>query len=158
VAGGGTMANTAVPTASGADLAWTAPSHWQAKAGSSMRKGTYMLSGEGGATAELAITAFPGDVGGEVANVNRWRGQIQLPAVSAAEVGAALTRFTASGLNIAVLDIANPSANPPVRILGGMVPYAGSTWFFKLTGADVLVAREKAAFMEFMKTVKPAKP
>lgn len=152
------MANTAVPTASGADLTWTAPSHWQSKAGSSMRKGTFVITGEGGATAELAITAFPGDVGGEVANVNRWRGQIQLAAVSATDAGAALTRLSVNGLNIAVLDIANPNLNPPVRMLGGMVPFTGATWFFKLTGPDTLVAKEKTAFLEFMKTVKAAKP
>ena len=42
-----------------------------------MRKATYVITGESGATAELAVTAFPGDVGGEVANVGtgaRWSG------------------------------------------------------------------------------------
>ncbi|MBI5766390.1 MAG: hypothetical protein HZA93_01240 [Verrucomicrobia bacterium] len=158
MAGGGAMANTAVPTATGANLTWTAPAHWQAKAGSSMRKGTYVMSGDGGATAELAITAFPGDVGGEVANVNRWRGQIQLAPVSAAEAGAALQRLSVNGLTIAVLDIANPGLNPPVRMLGAMVPFANSTWFFKLTGADTLVAKEKPAFLAFIQTVKAATP
>lgn len=158
MAGGGSMANTAVPTAGGANLAWTAPAHWQSKAGSSMRKGTYVITGDGGATAELAITAFPGDVGGEVANVNRWRGQIQLTPVSGAEVESALQRLSANGLNLAILDIANPGLNPPVRMLGAMVPFSGATWFFKLTGPDALVAKEKPAFVEFIKTVKAATP
>jgi hypothetical protein len=152
------MAGTAVPTAAGASLAWTAPTHWQPKAGSSMRKGTYALTGEGGATAELAITAFPGDVGGEVANVNRWRGQIQLTPISEAEVAKAVLRVSAGGLAITIVDVANPSLSPPVRVLGAMVPFEGATWFFKLTGADALVAKEKSAFLEFVKTIKPAAP
>jgi hypothetical protein len=155
---GGAMAATAVPTGTGASLAWTAPAHWQSKAGSSMRKGTYAITGEGGATAELAITAFPGDVGGEVANVNRWRGQVQLTPVSEAEATKAIQRISANGLAIGVVDLANPSLNPPGRMLGAMVPFDGATWFFKLTGSDALVTKEKGAFLDFVKTLKPAAP
>jgi hypothetical protein len=152
------MAGTPVATATGASLAWTAPAHWQAKAGSSMRKGTYAITGEGGATAELAITAFPGDVGGEVANVNRWRGQLQLAPIGEAEVAGAVTRVAANGLALTVLDITNPGLTPPARMIGAMVPFGGGTWFFKLTGPDALLAREKPAFLDFLKSVKPATP
>ena len=152
------MAGTPVATASGASLAWTAPAHWQPKAGSAMRKGTYAITGEGSATAELAITAFPGDVGGEVANVNRWRGQVQLPPIPDADVAKAVMRVSANGLAITIVDLANPALNPPVRMLGAMVPFEGATWFFKLTGADALVAKEQAAFLDFVKTIKPAAP
>src|SRR5688572_21226281 len=80
------MASTPVTTAAGAGLTWTAPAHWKAKPGSAMRKGSYAVPGEGGAEADLSITAFPGDVGGELANLNRWRGQIQLPPITDAEL------------------------------------------------------------------------
>lgn len=151
------MANTAVATASGAALTWTAPAHWQAKPASSMRKGTFVIAGDG-ASAELAITAFPGDVGGEVANVNRWRGQIQLPALPEAQVGGTVTRLDANGLKIGYVDMVNTAAGTPVRVLGAWIPYQGSTWFFKLSGPDALVAREKDAFVQFLTTVKPATP
>ena len=36
-------------------------------------------------------------------------------------------------------------ANGGTRMLGAIVPRAGETWFFKLTGPDALVAREKPA-------------
>lgn len=151
------MANTAVPTASGAGLEWQAPSHWQTRTGSAMRKATFVITGDAGATAELAVTAFPGDVGGEVANVNRWRGQIQLPTVSEAEVLGAVQRIEANGLKIGYVDMVN-TTTPPTRVLGAWVPFQGSTWFFKLTGPDTLVAREKSAFVAFLQTIKAAKP
>ena len=97
-AGNGAMAATAVPTASGAGLTWTAPATWVSKPASAMRKATYTVNGDAGETADLSITAFPGDVGGELANVNRWRGQIQLPPLSAADLATAVTRFEANGL------------------------------------------------------------
>jgi hypothetical protein len=144
------MANTAVATASGQGLQWTAPASWTAKAGSAMRKGTYAIKGAGG-EAELAITAFPGDVGGDLANVNRWRGQVGLGPIGSGELASAINRFRANSLDIAVIDILGANGQ---RILGGIVPFTGSTWFFKLTGPDAVVAAEKPAFVEYMKTVR----
>lgn len=149
-----TMANTAVPTAQGADLTWTAPAHWQAKPASAMRKGSYAVPA-GDTMADLSITAFPGDVGGEVANLNRWRGQLSLPAASEAEIAAAITRFEQGGLNIAVVDYDNGQQ----RLLGAIVPVRGSTWFVKLMGPAAPLAQEKPAFLAFLKTLKaPATP
>jgi hypothetical protein len=39
-----------------------------------MRKGSWSI-GPADAAADLAVTVFPGDVGGRVANFNRWRQQ-----------------------------------------------------------------------------------
>lgn len=152
--GGSSMANTPVATASGNALVWKGPAHWQEKPGGGMRKGTFTITGEGG-SAELAITAFPGDVGGEVANVNRWRGQIQLQSQSPDEVSRSIQRIDANGLKIGVVEMAGTGAGA-TRLLGAMVPHGGATWFFKLTGPDALVAKEKGAFMEFVKTIAPA--
>jgi hypothetical protein len=158
-AAGATMATTAVPTASGADLTWTAPSNWKPKAPGAMRKGSFSVVGEGGAEADLSITAFPGDVGGELANFNRWRGQIKLPPLQESELASAATRIEHDGLTFVVVDFVNSSSEKPQRILGAVVPFKGATWFFKLTGPDVLVAREKPAFLAFLETVRaPASP
>lgn len=153
----GGMAATPVAVAAGANLTWTAPATWQAKAGSAMRKGTYTITGDAGATAELAITAFPGAVGGEFANVNRWRGQLSLTPIGEGEVNSAVTRLTVNGLTISYVDLVSTDAAPQ-RMLGAMVPFEGSVWFFKLLGPDAVVAKEKAAFVEFLKTVKAPAP
>jgi hypothetical protein len=151
----GAMASTAVPTAGGPGLVWTAPANWGTKSGSAMRKATYVLKSEGvQGEGELAITAFPGDVGGELANVNRWRGQISLPPLSQADLGGAVTRLDRNGLKLAVVDLTSPDNTQ--RMLGAMVPNAGSTWFFKLTGPSALVEKVKPEFMAFLDTIKAA--
>ncbi len=147
------MAGTPVTTAEGPALAWTAPAGWMAKPPSAMRKGSYTIPGAGGADADFSITAFPGDVGGEAANVNRWRGQVQLPPLAESEIASAVARVEQDGLNFAVVDFASTDAANPQRILGAMTPFAGSTWFFKIIGPDVVVAKAKPAFLEFLKTV-----
>jgi len=152
------MAATAVPTADGADLTWTAPATWTPKPAGAMRKGSYTVAGDNGAEADVSVTAFPGDVGGELANLNRWRGQIQLPPLAEAELAGAVLRSERQGLSFAVVDFANPAGARPVRVVGAIVPFRGATWFFKLTGPDALVAREKPAFLAFLETVRAPAP
>ncbi len=151
---GGDMASTPVPTATGADLTWTAPANWAPKPLGQMRKGSYAVPGPDG-DADLSITAFPGDVGGELANLNRWRGQIQLPPLGENDLAGAAVRFKQDGLDYVVVDFVSPSTNKPARIVGAIVPYMGATWFFKLMGPAPTVEAAKPAFMDFLKSVHP---
>lgn len=150
VASSPAMANTA----GGMELKWTVPSHWQSKPASAMRKATYLITGEGGATADLSVTAFPGAVGGELANVNRWRGQLQLPPLAETEIEGTISRITVNGLHVALVDLTGGPADKPQRMLGAIVPSNGANWFFKLTGPEALVAKEKPAFLAFVQTLQ----
>jgi len=149
--GGGSMAGAQVPTVGGPGLSWTAPVSWQAKPLSAMRKGSFAVTADG-QTADLSITAFPGDVGGELANVNRWRGQVQLPPLDESNLGAGITRLSVHGLPLTVVDL---KGDGPQRILGAIVPYSDGTWFFKLMGPDAVVSQAKADFMAFLQTITP---
>ena len=52
-------------------------------------------------------------------------------------------------------DATAPGANAQ-RVLGAMIPFGGSTWFFKVSGPDATITKEKAAFLAYLETVKPA--
>jgi hypothetical protein len=150
--GAGTdMASAAVPKAAGPNLLWTAPAAWTPKPPSAMRKGSYTVRGPEG-EGDLSIAAFPGDVGGDLANINRWRGQLGLPAVE--RLDGVVEPLEANGLHLIVFD----GANDGRRMLGAIVPRPGETWFFKLAGPDALVAREKPAFLDFLRTVHAPAP
>ena len=148
------MANTAVPTASGAGLSWTAPAEWRTKPTSAMRKGSYAIVGQDGAEADLSITAFPGDVGGNLANVNRWRGQLALPPLTESELAPVMSHMDVNELHADVVEFANPSAAKPQRMIGAIIPFEGATWFIKLMGPDALVAQQKPAFLAFLQSIK----
>jgi hypothetical protein len=148
-AAGAPMADTAVPTAQGSDLLWQAPSGWEAKAASAMRKASYGLPGG----CELSVTAFPGDVGGELANVNRWRGQVGLPPLAAGDLEGSVSRLESSGLKFLVAELV-PDGGPSAKaILGAMVPYGGSTWFFKISGPASAIQAAKPDFAAFVRTI-----
>ncbi len=146
------MASATVPTSSEA-LTWSAPTAWTAKPPSPMRKGSYAISGPGG-EADFSITAFPGDTGGLLANLNRWRGQIALPPLAGGELESSLVHLDANGLHFDVVDFVGTTNGVPTRLLGAVLSRPGETWFFKLTGPDTLVAAEKASFLGFLQTVK----
>jgi hypothetical protein len=150
---GPSMADTSVPTAGGDSLAWQAPAGWTAKPASAMRKGSYIVPGDGGVS-DLSVTAFPGDVGGELANVNRWRGQVGLTPLGPEALDASVTRFSSNGLTFTLVDLSGQGEPGAKAILGAIVPFGGSTWFFKLTGTGSLVGAAKPAFIEFLHTVK----
>lgn len=151
--GDATMANTAVPTG-GDNLTWAAPAHWTAKPVSAMRKGSYAIK-DGDTEADLSITSFPGDTGGLLANLNRWRGQISLPPLTQDQLDPNREHMDVGPLHVDLVDFVGTANGAPARIIGAVVPLEGETWFFKLMGPDALVAREKAAFREFLGTVRP---
>jgi hypothetical protein len=154
-----TMANTRVDTASGPSLVWDVPAGWRVGPERPMRKATLLVPDEnGGPGGEIAVTAFPGDVGGNLANVNSWRQQLTLPPIGEADLRAALQHLDIGALHVDLVDITGPSKPPAAtqRVLGAIVPYSGATWFFKLTAPDAVVAREKDKFVAFLRTLRPA--
>ncbi len=150
----GSFAVAPTGAASQPSLEWQAPADWQPMAVSAMRKGSYAVS-RGSAKADMSITAFPGDVGGLAANVNRWRGQLGLDPVDEGAVGSVTEPLNVNGLQFTVVDFSGDAPGGRQRILAALAGWQGATWFFKLTGPDALVAEEKTKFIALLKTVHP---
>ena len=151
------MSDASVASATGSSLIWMAPVGWESKPASAMRRGSYLIKGEGSEEADLSITVFPGAVGGELANINRWRAQLALPPIQESDLNAAVTRTTTPDFTFTIVDCSSTDANPR-RILGAMTPFKGAMWFFKVSGPDLLVASIKPAFLEFLNSVKSPPP
>jgi hypothetical protein len=135
-------------------VTWTAPSDWTTKPLGQMRKGSFSLHGADGGEADLSIISFPGEAGGMVENLNRWRRQIQLEPLSAGDLATSSHTIANAGLRITVVDYVGTTAKGPTRLLGAVLPLETETYFFKLTGPDNVVSQHKTAFMDFLKTVK----
>ncbi len=135
-------------------LTWTAPADWKPKAPGPMRKGSYDVPGETAADADLSIFSFPGDTGGLLGNINRWRGQIGLEPLAESDLAANITRVAAgeNSPQITVVDFASKDAS--TRMLAAILPGKGETYFFKLTGPASTVAAQKNAFLAMLQTVK----
>ena len=137
---------------------WTVPSGWQPGQQSSIRRGSFVASGPDGQTADIAVTVFPGDVGGPAMNINRWRSQIGLPPVPNDQAVALASKLDVSGVEATLVDLAADKPadgkSQPARMIVVTIPQAGNSWFFKITGDAPLVAAQKDAFLQFVKSAK----
>ncbi|GHB89695.1 hypothetical protein [Cerasicoccus arenae] len=137
---------------------WQAPADWKAKPLGSVRKGSWEITGSNGETADLSVTVFPGDVGGDLANVNRWRQQLGLTPVNAQQLDSLLQHVDFAGGHGHVVSLASPNGQ---AILGAILPLNGATWFFKMQGPKPLIDNQETAFLAFLKTIDfsaPANP
>jgi len=122
---------------------WTVPAQWQSAPAGNMRRATFRLA----TGAEVAITSFPGDVGGDLANVNRWRRQIGLSPIGPDALASALSPIAlAGGGNAQIVNLTGPSQST----LAAIIPHAGNTWFAKLTADAGTIAAEESAFRNFV--------
>lgn len=133
-------------------LRWMTPAGWTEHAGSGMRAATFELPQEAG-RAEVTVVALPGDVGGELANVNRWRGQIALAPLSEAQLAGARARVRSRAGAVAVYDFTS-GGQVKTRIVAAWVKVSGTTWFFKLMGEEKAAAAAKPAFLKLLEGLK----
>jgi len=141
-------------------LTWTTPEGWTEVKAGEFRVASFAIKGENGKQADLGIFPLPGGAGGDFANVNRWRNQVGLEAVTAEELKQLTEVVEIAGRQAELYDMAGKAAgsDEPTRILGAIQHREGTAWFFKMTGDDQLVALQKAKFIEFLKALKMEAP
>lgn len=142
---------TQMAVASPLSLAWKVPAGWTQKPASGMRRATFVVPGAAGA-AEVSVISLPGDAGGELPNVNRWRGQVGLPAWDEAAFKKAVVKVASPAGTFSLVDLSGGAQ----RMAAGMTMRNGETWFFKLLGPDATVGATLPAFKSFLAGVKPA--
>jgi hypothetical protein len=127
-------------------MGWTMPKGWTGEGASGMRKATFRYAGT-----VTSVIALGGAAGGDLANANRWRGQIGLGQMTEAEFQKA-SSFVQSGVGkVRVVEYKGAEKS----VLGGMVLVDGQTWFFKGVGTADAIAKAKPGFLSLLKSLKP---
>lgn len=152
---GPAAADESVPTVQ-AKPTWEVPQGWKEVPPTQMLLAKFLLAGPADTKAEVTVSVFPGDVGGVVANVNRWRRQIGLPEAAADDVSRLVSSLDVSGSKAILVDMSGPEAKggKTTRLIGVIVPQGAQTWFYKLMGDEAVAEREKAAFIKFVQGAK----
>lgn len=144
----------AAPAAAPRPLKWILPAGWRELPGSGMRVATLIPPGPG--KVEVTVTAFPGDVGGELANVNRWRGQIALPPIEEAGLIKARQSLVSKAGMVALYDFTSEDGKK-TRLIAGTIFASDSTWFFKLMGDDEPASAARPAFVSLLRSLRAAR-
>ncbi len=143
---GNTMGATSMPR----EISWKVPEGWQEQAPSEMRVGSFLIKGDKGQQVDMSVVPLSGEAGGDLSNINRWRGQISLGPITEADLPGQSQKITPGGRAMLLVDFANQSK----RLMAAIYHREGRTWFFKMMGDETTVTAAKPKFMQFLKTIK----
>ncbi len=103
---------------------WTLPASWKETPGSGMRFATLVIE-SGEKPLELSVISLPRGEESEsaylLANVNRWRGQLNLPHIAEAELNDELEKIDVTGAAVYVVDLEGTASDTGM----GRPPFAG---------------------------------
>lgn len=139
----------------GLPIQWKVPKGWQTAAASGMRVASFAFSG-----ADISVVAIPGEAGGDLANVNRWRGQLGLGPIGENEMSGVSKKLKTAAGSVLVVDLSGADPKGEIqgkaRLLGAILALDDRQWFFKAMGTDEAVAKTKPSFLNFLRSLKRA--
>lgn len=139
----------------GAPAQWTRPDGWTEQPLSEMRLGSFKVAGPNAASADISVIAFPGEAGGLISNINRWRGQLQLAPLDEDQLRQIIQRTEVDSVPTYLVDFRTAENAPkPSRILGAVLQAADRTWFVKMTGPPELIESQRQKFLDFVKSFR----
>jgi len=136
----------AQPASSPHQPTWEAPPHWERKPTTQMRIGNYAVTNDAGDSLDFSITSFPGQVGGILANVNRWLGQVGIEATDEEGLKQYLSDRTVDE-KPAKLVLAESEDQ---ALYAAILFHKGRSWFLKLMGERSLAQTEKDNFLRLV--------
>jgi hypothetical protein len=143
-------------TAAQPQLRWTLPSGWQEKPLTEFRAASFDAKGRDGQVADVSVIPMPTS-GREVDLVNMWRQQMQLPAVTDADADKAAEAVSVGSEQGKMFEFASEQPvggnTQKARMVVAMLMRGGTSFFFKMTGADSVVTEQKPAFLDFLKSI-----
>lgn len=134
---------------------WTVPTDWTSVPPTSMIHSKWTIGGGAAAAgADVTVSVFPGETGGLLPNLNRWRSQVGLKPAPEAELNALIDNLEVAGGKGTLVDFAgsHPESGQPSRIVAAVVRRDGFSWFYKLLGKPEAVESQRAAFIKFVQT------
>jgi hypothetical protein len=141
----GTPAPPAPPAPSA--IPGTPPAAWTAQTPGAMQALKFTVPEKDGATAEVTVSVFPSDTGGNLANVRRWRGQMKLPEADDATVLASIKPLPGGPADSVIVELENEGRS----LTGAIVPRSGTWYFYKLLGGTAAVTAAREDFITYCK-------
>lgn len=132
-------------------LKWTLPKGWTEAPGTGMRFAT--LTAPVGGRLETTVVVLPGPAGGELANVNRWRGQIGMAPLDEAGLAKARTTLKTKAGALNLYDFTSDGQTKSRMVAGTITTPDGNTWFLKMTGDTEPVAKARPDFMRLLESL-----
>jgi len=132
-------------------LAWTLPRGWSERRAAGVRYAT--LKPAAGGKIDVSVVVLPGPAGGELANVNRWRGQIGLGAIDERDLAGARSSIKTKAGAVSVYDFVS-DGNKKSRLVAAILVSDEMTWFLKMLGDETSVASSRSDFLHLLRSLR----
>jgi hypothetical protein len=139
-----------VPPPATSALRWTLPNGWTEGASGGMRYATLKPSIPG--RIDVSVIVLPGDAGGELANVNRWRGQLGLSAIDERALAATRKAIRTKVGTVSVYDFSSEGEKKS-RLVAALAVVDGNTWFVKMLGDAGPVGASRSDFILLLRSL-----
>lgn len=146
-AGRGSTARPAGPPPD-SPVKYALPEGWQPGAPTQFAVASFTVA-DGPKQLRITISNASGDL---LLNVNRWRGQLQLPPIDQNTLDTAVTKMKVDGRSADYIELLGMARGGPQQAIYGVViaDSPQSSWFIKLMGDASLALREREHFQAFV--------
>jgi hypothetical protein len=102
---------------------------------------------------DVSVVVLAGEAGGELANVNRWRGQIGLPPIDEPALRTARRPVKSPAGLVSVYEFTSEGQSQ-TRMVVGLLSANGGSWFLKMVGDAGVVSAARSDFMRWLETLR----
>ena len=148
--------SSSTPASVASKISFEAPSEWTpgeleiSRGGISVRRDAAFEVKAGDQRVEITVTKLPAGPGAALPNLNRWRGQIGLPALTPEQVEQEKKQIEFAGTPADYVQFAGEKQT----VLGVLAERNGLMWFVKLQGDSELAVREQKNFEGFVRSIR----
>ncbi len=135
-------------------ITWTLPAGWREVPPGQINLAAFKIEAEGGKEAQVTVASLPLMAGRETDIVNLWRGQLGLSQLDADQAREQLKDLQINDEQGKLFELTGTDPSKPDKILTVMVHRPGKSWFYKLQGDAAPVEAQRAAFIDFIKSVR----
>jgi hypothetical protein len=134
------------------------PEGWVKSEGTSMRVASFSIPGNGVPDGDVSVVPLMGESGSILENVNRWRGQVKLPALASEKDPAIGTEKQGTAGTFLITHMVSTESLFEGERKGGIstaiLKRGDTTWFFKLAAEAELLEKNRDAFEKFVLTAE----
>jgi hypothetical protein len=139
-----------------AALRFDTPAGWTVQPPRGSRRAAFTVQ-DGDQSVDISVQSFPAAaplIGDPLANVNRWRGELDLESTTAEELKSAARKLTVNGEPAVSIEITGAPGAKQKAIFATLFKSGEEMWFVKLIGSAPLAERERERLAGFLASLK----
>jgi hypothetical protein len=136
-------------------VTWELPQGWTEVPAGRVNAAQFTVKTDGGEVG-ISVTPLPNLNGKEELMVNMWREQVGQPPLEPGKLAEQLSKVELAGGEGQLFEVVGNREGAAQRMVTAFLHQPDASWFFKLSGPEAGVNQQRAAFLNFLRSVRIA--